>query len=226
MGLQFPLGARQLAGNAGVMLAGKIHRFRKRLEQSFYDMMRLIAIKQLQVQIATGFIGKSLEKLTRQAKSKLAGGILAFFRPAEFLIGKIVQSPPNQVRSPAEIHHAARQAFVHRDVSFGGKRILRVKTVAIAANPFFVSQGLYERQSERQAAIFHCVMGVHFQITLATQRQVHNRMFGEQGEHVIEKRDTRFDGRFPPPIEVQLEADAGFFGDAPNNGLPWSHGRN
>ena len=76
---QFPLGARQLAGNARVALARRVRRARKRLEQRLDDVVRLVAVEQFQVQIAAGFVGEGLEKFAREAETKCARRILEFF---------------------------------------------------------------------------------------------------------------------------------------------------
>src|ERR1035438_8999126 len=75
--LQFPLGRRELAGHPRVPLAGHIHGFGKRLEQGLHDMVGLIPVKQRQVQVATGLIGKTLEELPGQAEAERAGHILS-----------------------------------------------------------------------------------------------------------------------------------------------------
>lgn len=68
--LQFPLGARQLAGDARVMLAGGVHGAGECLEQGFDDVVRFIPVQQFQMQIATGFVRKALEKLPGQTKAE------------------------------------------------------------------------------------------------------------------------------------------------------------
>src|SRR5208282_769203 len=68
--LQFALGARQLAGDPRIALAGRIRCAGERLEQRLDDVMRLVAVEQFQVQVAAGFVGETLEKLARQAKTK------------------------------------------------------------------------------------------------------------------------------------------------------------
>src|ERR1700754_1068892 len=102
------------------MLTGKVHRLRKCLKQSLYDMMRFIAVKQLQMQIAAAFIGKSLKELPGEAKAELARGILVFGCFSKGLIGFIIQSPPNEKGTAAEIDHAASEAFIHGHISLTG----------------------------------------------------------------------------------------------------------
>src|SRR5436190_9987748 len=144
------------------MLAGGVHRLRKCLKQSLYHMVRLISVKQLQMQVATGFIRESLKKLPRQPKAKGARHVLLLFLPAQFLVSEIVQTTPDQIRPAAEINHTSRQTFVHRHVSLTRERILRMKTVPVTPNPPFIAQRLHERLSQGYSAILYRVMRIHF----------------------------------------------------------------
>jgi hypothetical protein len=69
------------------------------------------------------------------------------------------------------------------------------------------------------------MMRVHLQIALATQRQVHDGMLREQREHMIEKRNTRFDRPFPGAINIESRFDPRFFGVALNGCAPRTHAR-
>ena len=88
---------------------------------------------------------------------------------AELLIGKIVQPAPDEVGAAAEINDATGEAFVHGDVGFAGEGISGVKTVSVTANAAFVAQGLHESLAERDAAIFDGVVGIHFEVAIATE---------------------------------------------------------
>ena len=101
-----------------------------------------------------------------------------------------------------------------------------MKAVPVTANSLLIAQRLHKGLPQRYAAVFHRVMRIDFQISIATEGQIHDGMFRKQREHVVKKRDARFDGRLSPPVNVQLEADAGFFGDTLDSGLPWFHGGN
>jgi hypothetical protein len=83
---QFSLGARQLAGNARVVLARGVHGAREGLEQRLDDVVRLVAVKQFQMQIAPRLVGKALEKFPRQPKAERAGQVLIFFGGGNFLL--------------------------------------------------------------------------------------------------------------------------------------------
>src|SRR5882724_12900893 len=66
-------------------------------------------------------------------------------------------------------------------------------------------------------------MSVHLQVALATQMQIHDRMFGEERQHVVEKGYARFDQRLPASVNVQLDPDAGLVGNALHLSVPLFH---
>ena len=110
---QFSLGARQLAGDARVVPAGGIHGAGKRLEQRLDDVMRFVAVKQFQVQIAAGFVGEALEKFAREAETKRARDVLIFFRVAMFFCENL--SSPRQTRCgrpPKSMTQRARHSSI------------------------------------------------------------------------------------------------------------------
>ena len=89
------------------------------LNSASHNVMRFVPIEQFQVQVATGFIGESLEKLPRQPEPERAGHVLLLFGFGELLLdARLVHPAPDQVRPAAEIDHAPRQAFIHRHVRF------------------------------------------------------------------------------------------------------------
>ena len=79
-------------------------------------MMRLLTVKQLQVQIATGGVGKALKKLPGQPKAKRGRHILTLLVIADFLVAQLVQFSPNQIGPAAEIDDASRKGFIHRQI--------------------------------------------------------------------------------------------------------------
>ena len=200
---KFPFCARQLAGDARVVPARGVHRARKRLEQRLDNVMRLVAVKQFQMQIAAGFVGKGLEKFARQPKTERAGGVLVFFRAGNFPVRKSVHSAPDEVRSSAEIHDAAGEAFVHRHIGFAGERIFRMKAVAIAADAAFVAERGGKGLAEREAAVLDRVVRVHGKVAVAFQLQIHHGVLRKEREHVVEERDAGLDGGFALAVEVE-----------------------
>jgi len=54
------------------------------------------------------------------------------------------------------------------------------------------------------------VMSVHFEIALASKSEIHHRVPGEEGEHVVEERDASLDRRLTASVEVEPEGNPGF----------------
>ena len=82
-GSQLAFGGGKLAGNPRISLTSNIYRLGERLEKGFHNMMRLIPVQQFQMQVAAGFIGKTLKKLARQPESAGAGHVLSLFTLAD-----------------------------------------------------------------------------------------------------------------------------------------------
>jgi hypothetical protein len=224
-GLQFPLRAWQLADDARVTLASDIHGARKRFKQRLDDVMRLVTVKQFQMQITAGFIGESLKKFAREAKAKCAGHVLQFFRAADAFLGKLIQAAPDQMRSSAKINDATREALVHWNVSLTAQRIFRMKPGAVTPNATFVAKRLAKRLAKRQAAVFDSMMRIHLQIPNTTKFQIHNRVFRKQRQHVVEEHDSGRDRGFAPTVKIETDMDAGFFGFPRDFCLPGFHCR-
>ena len=92
-----------------------------------------------------------------------------------------------------------------------GKWVARIEARSVTPDTCLVPECLANGLAERDAAVFHGVMRVHFQIASAAQLQVHHRVLGEERQHVVKKREPRPDRRLALAIDFQLEADAGFF---------------
>ena len=80
--------------------------------------------------------------------------------------------------------------------------------------PQLVAQGGGEGLSESEAAIFHGVVGINFQIAFANEIQIQRRVFGKQREHVVKKRDAGLDPGLAFAIQIQAEGNPGFLGAA------------
>jgi hypothetical protein len=120
-------------------------------------------------------------------------------------VGFLVQPTPHQVRTSAQIDNAPREAFIHRHIRFSGKRIARVESGSVSADAFFVAERLPKSRSQDQPAIFDGVMRIDFQVALATQPQVHDRMFGEEHQHVVQERNARFHGCLSDAIQIERQ---------------------
>ena len=212
--LQFPLGAGELAGDAGVVAARGVHGAGEGFEERLDDVVRFVAVEEFKVEIAAGFVGEALKEFAREAEAEDAGQILRFFGVGNFLLGELIQAAPDEVGASAEIHDAAGETFVHRDVGFAGERILRMKAVAVAADAALVAERGGDGLAERDATVFDGVVRVHFQVAIAAQIQIHCGVLGEEGEHVIEEREARLDLGFAFAVEVEADGNPGFEGVA------------
>ena len=96
-----------------------------------------------------------------------------------------------------------------------------MKAVAVAADAALVAQRGGKRLAERDAAIFHRVVRVHLQVAVAAQFQIHRGVFGEQGEHVVEKRNAGLDLGLAFAVEIEPEGNPGFERVAFDGGLPF-----
>jgi hypothetical protein len=121
------------------------------------------------VKIAAGCIGKPLKEFPGQAESERAGHILDFLSLTETPKSQRVQAAPNQKGASAEVDDATGQAFIHRHVCFAGEWITGVKSCAVAPDTPFVSQRLQEGLAKGNPTIFHRVVGIDSQVTLAVQ---------------------------------------------------------
>ena len=81
--------------------------------------------------------------------------------------------------------------------------------MAIAPDPRPVAQRPVDRLAQADAHVLGRVMPVNMQVARAGDRQVHQRMAGEQLEHVVEEPDPRRDLGPPLAVQVELQADVG-----------------
>ena len=66
-------------------------------------------------------------------------------------------------------------------------------------------------------------MGIHLEVPLAIQGQIEDRVPGDQFQHVVEKRDPGLDGSLARAVQVQVDFDVGFVGDALESSMALSH---
>src|SRR5207247_4230870 len=62
------------------------------------------------------------------------------FRSRNSFVSQVIHSPPDQKGPSAEIHHASRQAFIHRNIGLASKRISRIESRSVSANSLLVPQ--------------------------------------------------------------------------------------
>ncbi len=68
------------------MGAGGISGAGERLEQRLDDVVRFVAIKQFEMQVAARLVREALIKFAREAEAERAGGVLLSFRVGNFLL--------------------------------------------------------------------------------------------------------------------------------------------
>ena len=135
-------------------------------------MVRVFAVKHLDVKRYSGILRERLEELTEKF------GI----HRADLLGGEC--HTPNEVRAPRDIERGARQRLVHRQIGMG-----------IARNAAHVAKRFRHGKAQRNAAILNRVMLVDMQVALGGQRDIDARMARELLQHMIEKADTCGDGK-------------------------------
>jgi len=173
--------------------------------------MRLVAVEQLQMQVAARLVGETLEKLACQAEAERTGHILIPLALCDRLLCKLIQTTPDQMRPAAEVDDTTSQTFIHGHVGFAGKWVLGMKTGAVAANALLVAERPRKCLSQHDPTILDRVVRVHVQITPAVEVQIHDGMPGKQGQHVVEERNAGFDFGPARTVETESDRDARFF---------------
>ena len=85
-----------------------------------------------------------------------------------------------------------------------------MKAVAVASDAALVAERGSEGLPERDAAILDGVVRVHGEIAVANQFQIHRRVLRKEREHVVEKGNAGFDGRFSFAVEIEADGNFGF----------------
>ena len=86
--------------------------------------------------------------------------------------------------------------------------------MAVAADALLVAERLRESLPQRDARVFHRMVGVDMQVTLGLDVQVDQAMACDLVEHVVEKRHPGGELRNPRAVEVEADRDLGFEGVA------------
>ncbi len=115
----------------------------------------------------------------------------------------------NQERPPGKIEDNRSQGFVHRHGA-----------TTVSAHSGLVAKRLLESFTEADADVLDRVVGIDFKVTLGTDLQVKEPVPGDLRQHVIEKRNPRFDLMGAAPIEVKCHTDFGFLGRTVDRGRP------
>lgn len=151
-------------------------------------MMGVAAVEQFEVKVGGGVIGEGAQELFEQRvwKMVLRDGCWG----AEVDEG-----------ATAEIDDGAGECFVHGNVS-----------VSVSSDAFSVAEGFGEGLSEGNSGVFDGVMKVDFDIAVCFDGEIGEAVFSEQGEHVVQKRDSGGYLGVARAIDLEGEGDAGFCG--------------
>src|SRR5262249_10912860 len=153
--------------NSWISLTRNVNRFRKSLEQGFHHMVWLISIQQFQVEVASRFVGECLKEFASQAETKCTRHILFLLGRTDSLEGQLIQTPPDQVRSTAEINDTPSQTFIHGHVGLAGKGVTRVESCPVPPDSLFIPQSVPKSLPQSEATVLYRVMCVHSQIASA-----------------------------------------------------------
>lgn len=106
----------------------------------------------------------------------------------------------NKIEPARQIDNRPAQCLVHRHHGF---------TVAIY--PTFIAECLDEGLAERERDVFDGMMIVDLEIALTCNLQVEQPVFGEQFEHVFEKRKADRDTRVAAAVEIEIDTHVCLF---------------
>ena len=133
-------------------------------------MVRIVPVKSFDMQRQTRIDRKGLEPFTDQLGVECAD------------FGHRKLGAEHQKRPARDIDSDPCQCLVHRQMHTG-----------IPLNAFFIAKRLQQGLSHRNADVLDAVVVVDMGVTVTTDRQINQRMAGEQLQHMIEKADTGLD---------------------------------
>lgn len=95
--------------------------------------------------------------------------------------------------------------------------------MAVAADAFLVADRLVHGLAQRDADIFHRVVGVDVQVAGGVDVEVDQAVPGDLIEHVIEERHAGLEAGLAGAVQIQADADLGFGGAAGYGGGAVGH---
>ena len=131
------------------------------------------------MEIASGLVRESLEELAGESDSKCRRHILVFIGARNSTMSQRIHSSPDEERSPAEIDHAARQAFIHGNKRLTCPRIAGIECRSVAADATLLAERFPHGLTEGNSTIFNCVMRVDIQVAGAIKFEVEHRVPGQ-----------------------------------------------
>src|SRR5690606_10588111 len=120
----------------------------------------------------------------------------------------------SEIRTATEIDDDSRQRLVHGKVR-----------VAVAADPALFTQRPGECLTEYDARVLDGVMKIDLDIPVRLHFEIHQAVPRKERQHMVEERDLRRNGACAPPVDVQVETDAGFGGVTLDLSATWRHSR-
>jgi hypothetical protein len=188
------------AGDAldtGIALAGDVERLGQTFEHAFDQVMDFARVEHLDMEGQSGVLCQAAKEFFRELGREISRAQADHF--------DILRDTKDDERSATEIERDAHERFVHRQVK-----------ESVAANAFLVAEGLGERLTEGNAGIFDGVMKIDFDVALDFEVEIEKSVLGQQGQHVVEKRDAGLDVGFAGTVDIELEGNVGLTGLADN----------
>src|SRR5690606_19534934 len=125
----------------------------------------------------------------------------------------LFRSVQEQTWTAGEVNDNSGQCFIQRHIG-----------VAVTADALFVAHGLLEGLAEGDADVFHGVVVVDFQVTLAGDIQIHHAVTGDLIHHVIKEGHAGVKAGFAGSVEIDLNGNLGFKGISLYPSLTFGHG--
>src|SRR5580658_1586685 len=138
--------------------------------------------------VRSSSLGESAKKIFQQLRLKIAHAPRGRLPMADAI---------NPAR---EIYCRSRQTVVHGHQEVAGTQNSPLRT-----------ERLPHRFAQRDSHIFHRVMLVHVKIALGDEIEIHGPVARDLLEHVIEEADARRDSGSAAAIQIQADANIGFF---------------
>lgn len=156
------------------------------LEDCLKDMVAILAMQQIDMQGNSGMLTKGAEEFLAETAVK----------GPDLLIGKDYLIMKEW--SIRQIDYHLHQGLIHRH-----------QTATVAIDPCLAAEGLGKGLAKTDADIFDGMVIVYFNISLGRKVQVKKTMHGKEGEHMIEKGDSRINNRLALPIYGKIKTNVG-----------------
>ena len=90
--------------------------------------------------------------------------------------------------------------------------------MAVATDALLVAKAFDEGGAQRPPHVLHRVVAVDVQVARALDRQVYQRVAGQQRQHVVEEAQARLDPGHACPVDVERQANVGLGGFSGDGG--------